>query len=740
MAKDRHALKTCDFDGEQPEATEFDSVIESIYKKLNEQLTQLFAAMVKSATGKLVVLESQLFSNKSQEECERQSQERESIRYLLSNSNNISSKFFININEQLKPDVGHSDAPLENELSLVSHEEMEEMVAITTMHANALNDFGETISNLNTRVEYLEIKNAPIFDSKAISPKGVSEAYQKTLNQLNMGTDVNLELFKLFDEEVIQKLESMYGSLNQIFIDADIMPEIIHTSHDFAVPEEESTLSTQTIDYCDAQENVNTNFIPRSQAELNHIVSQFTRGNISVPGDELKLPASFHKDPAVQNIDGKKYYQRKDVVQSLNRLQKKILEQGKNSELNTAEEIKRSFMDDIGGTGNDGIAKEVSVLDERNIDFVGMMFNAITDDDSITDVVTDLVTQLHVPVIKVALNDEQLFQDKAHPTRKVLNLIPKAGKGITNTEDKLYDKIEHVVKNILAEHDVDVDSFYKAVDALHEIIHIEEKTSANNEKEEQRSIIKEHARTVVVAELRKYSTGKCIPKDVQPLILKHWATLMLNRYIKHGNESELWTQSSMLCKLLIDMLQPVKHKFQLEQLSNQYNALIEVVNDELYETQQDKASIDIQLSTLKNTFEKMIDKHAHLMIDEENISRAEIDYAVQKEMAEYDAAMARIKEEEECVVDKVARLPTYVKPGVWFEIYNGEDHPVRRLKMSVILIETGKIVFVDRNGIKGIEKDAGEFADELNNNKSRIIADHSTFDHALGKVITIMAA
>ncbi len=136
----------------------------------------------------------------------------------------------------------------------------------------------------------------------------------------------------------------------------------------------------------------------------------------------------------------------------------------------------------------------------------------------------------------------------------------------------------------------------------------------------------------------------------------------------------------------------------------------------------------------------MIDKHAHLMIDEENISRAEIDYVVQKEMAEYDAAMARIKEEEESVVDKVARLPTYVKPGVWFEIYNGEDHPVRRLKMSVILIETGKIVFVDRKGIKGIEKDAADFADELNNNKSRIIADHSTFDHALGKVITIMAA
>lgn len=740
MVNDRYSQKSCDFEGEQLKATEFDSVIDSVYNSLNEQLMQLIDCMVKSATSKMLVLESQLYSYESQDECKRQSRVQESIRYLLSNSNNISSTFFINFNEQLKPNINNSDASPKKELSLVSYEEMEEMVAITTMHANALNDFGESISNLDTRIEYLGIKNAPIFDSKAISPKGLSEAYQKTLNQLNMGIEVNLVLFKLFDEEVIQKLENMYDSLNQIFIDADIMPEIIHTSHDFETPEGESSFSAETVDYYDAQENAHTDFIPRSQSELNNMVSQFTKGNISVPGDEQELPASFYKIPSVQNSDGKKYYQRKDVVRSLNCLQKKILQQGKSTGLDTTEEIKRALMEDISGTDNSGIAKEISVLDERNIDFVGMLFKTITGDNSISDVVTDLITMLHVPVIKVALNDEKLYQNQSHPTRKVLNLIPRAGKGVTNTEDKLYDKIEHVVKDILAEHDVDVDSFYKAVDALHKIIHIEEKTSANNEKEEKRSIIKAHARTVVVAELRKYSIGRHIPKEVQPLILKHMSTLMLNRYIKHGNESELWTQSSMLCKLIFDMLQPIKHKFQLEQLNNQYIALIEVVNDELYQTQQDKMSIDIQLLLLKNIFEKMIDENTHLLIDEKNITQVEIDYVAQKEMAEYDAQLARIRQEEESVIDKVARLPTYVKPGTWFEIYNGENNSVRRLKMSVILIETGNIVFVDRKGIKGIEKDAGEFADELSNNKSRIIADHSTFDHALGKVISEMAA
>jgi len=759
MTAEIEPLKTCDFGDQQRQASEFDSVIKIVYNTVNEQLAQLFEDMVKSATRKLVLLDEQQFQSFENEGAyDKQALERESIRYLLSDTQNISSSFFININERLKPGADNPDTPAKQELSLVSHEELEEMVAITTMNANALNDFGESISDLSERVNYLETKNAPIFSSKAISPKSLCETYQKTLNQLNVGTDVNLALFKLFDEEVNQKLESLYDKLNQLFIDADIMPEIDRSSADdeesyeesYDEPEEElvdeleeeSAFSTEAFDVGDRQQHAGANFIPRSQAELNDIVSQFTRGDINVPADTLdlpssKLPESFYKDTAQQPLDSQNYYQRKDVVQSLNRLQQRLLEQGTDTGLNTTEEIKSSLMEEIGGANSDGTAKEVSVLDERNIDFVGMLFNAISDDKSISEVVGNLVSQLHIPVIKVALDDEKLFQDKAHPTRKVLNLIPRAGKGVTDTKDRLYNKIENVVKDILGERDVDIDSFYKAVDTLHNIIHHEEKNAASIEKEEKRNVIKGHARTVVISELRKYTIGRILPKNIQPLILKHWSTLMLNRYISHGNESELWLQASVLCQLIIDTLQPVKDKLQWQLLNNNYCALVEVVHDELYETQQDKDSIDDQIKTLNTIFNKMLEKFGQINFDDEK-TEAPIDYVAQKEIAAYEAAMARIKDEEESVVEKVARLPTYVKAGVWFEIYNGEDRPVRRLKMSVILLETAKIVFVDNKGVKGIEKDAGVFGEELEADMSRIIADHSTFDNALGKVISMM--
>jgi hypothetical protein len=117
-------------------------------------------------------------------------------------------------------------------------------------------------------------------------------------------------------------------------------------------------------------------------------------------------------------------------------------------------------------------------------------------------------------------------------------------------------------------------------------------------------------------------------------------------------------------------------------------------------------------------------------------------------MANYDAHAANddnvqttdLEEVARLAQEKLGQLPSMVHPGVWFEIYNGDDKAVRRLKLSVILTGIAKLVFVDRKGIKVIEKDAADFAAELTSEKSRFIADHSTFEHALGQVIHCIAA
>ena len=745
MATDNYTLKTGDLSNNQTEEHQYSQLIENIYGFLNDELLQLFSEMLNNSQRSLINQEKNIelavSADSNYEIDEKQELEIKALKILFNERDHIHSNFFISINQQLLPStVSAFEESEDEELRLVDTDEMEEMVAITTMHSNALNLFGDEVNQLEARIEFLEIMSAPIFDHNAINPNRICEAFQIAIKPLDLTPEKKMVLFNYFDEHVNLKLANLYQTINNMLIEEGVLPEVILSSKndDEQTEAEEKTFDTRTATYYDPEEKIATNFIPRSQEEMNSIVSQFMKGDISVMGDELELPASFYKDPNEQNASDKKLYARKDVLRSLSRLQNKLLELGTHSELINNEEIKESLMKEMGIDANDPIAKEMAVLDERSIDFVGMMFDAITSDDSISPVITDLIMQLQIPMIKVAVSDEALFTNEQHPARNVMNLIPQAGKGVIEKEDHVYSELDDIVNNILNEYEIDNACFDDAVDTLYDLIENEERLTKAKELEEQRTIIRDHARGVVISELRDLTSNKEIPQQIQPLVLKNWSTLMFNRHIKHGKESYEWLESILLLKLLLKCLQPIKQKSQWAFLDNNHTALVEAVNDELHTTKQDKKDIDNKLSLLEETFLNMLDEAGYAIEEDEatdpqTIVHESIDTNIEQEL---DIA----KKEAQIALEKISRLPANVKPGVWFEVFNGKDRAIRRVKMSTILTEAAKIIFVDRKGVKIIEKDAGDFIEELNKNMSRVLADHSTFDHALGKVIGSMAA
>jgi len=368
-----------------------------------------------------------------------------------------------------------------------------------------------------------------------------------------------------------------------------------------------------------------------------------------------------------------------------------------------------------------------------------MMFGAISDDETVSEIMTNLIYQLQIPVMKVAMMDRTLFEEEMHPARSTVDLLTTAGKGINVKQDRLYDDLEDIVDSILEKFDIDIVTFEKAADDLREIISKEEELATETERQQQKEILQAHARNIVVSQIKMISCEKTIPGDVRPLVLKHWSTLMLNRYIRHGRDSSEWVQSVMLLKLLLKCLQPIKYKSQLNMVKNNHMALLEAVNDELYNTRQDKSDITSQIETLRTVFLEMLDSHNFKIVDADNndISDEEL---TSSSVDDTEEELKTIKEQTEKAKDKIAQLSSSTRPGVWYEIYNGEDKPVRRLKLSVILTDAAQLVFVDRKGLKVIEKDAEEFANELDDNRSRPIADHSTFDQALGNVISALAA
>lgn len=706
-------------------------LIDEILSCVNDHLLTLMNQMITTADVNLYKKAEKAKSDKERKkfiEC---------TQLFRTERNDIGQLFFLNLNKSLTPSAVDS-ANSEDETALVDQDEMDEMVAITTMHSKAMNIYGDEVKHLEARLEYLEIMCEEIFDKEALDPKHICEVFQRTIENIDLDIEVKLIFYKLFDQEVCSKLGPMYQNLNRIFIENDVLPEIVlTTTKDVDIETIEDQVSSRVATYYDPEENIHTDFIPRTKEEISRIVNEFMSGQMTITGDEIELPESFLRAPTQQDLDGKNCYQRKEVLRALSNLQRKLTSLQNNAETLTTSQIKQELLEDIEKSHNGAVDKKVNLLDERSMDFVGLMFDAIARDETISDIMKSLINRLQIPVMKLAMTDSQIFDQEEHPARVAIDLLTSAGKGINSMQDRLYNDLADVVDNILNKFDVDISAFEKAVDQIKAIIHREKQLADKTEKQQQQQALYQHARNIVVTQLRMLFYNRKIPDQVRPLVLKNWASLMLNRYIQHGRGSTPWIQSVLLVKLLIKCMQPIRFQSHYNLVKNNHVALAETVNDELFETTQDKNEIADQIQALKTHFSQLLQHYDFKLVSESGNDLTEEELI---DSSDEDADVQQIQQQVDIARQKIARLSKTTKPGVWYEIYTEKDKAVRRLKLSVILDDVAQLIFVDHKGMKVIEKDAEEFARELRENRSRVIADHSTFDHALGRVIGRMAA
>ncbi len=431
-----------------------------------------------------------------------------------------------------------------------------------------------------------------------------------------------------------------------------------------------------------------------------------------------------------QVVTGKQFHDRRDIIKALTSLQLSYKAEyipGQQININT-DDFKHALLNGMAKLSNSVITKSLSQIDGRTIDFVEMLFGAFLRDKNISDAMKTLLLQLQIPLIKIALLDNQFFHNNKHPARNVLDTIAHLGIGIEDNKNTLYKTIELIIEQLLTTFEQNMISFNTSLAALSRLLTIEKNKHDEKEAETHKQILKEHARQIILTELKHQTKGKTLPAPVKPLIVKHWSNLMLNIYLHHGNESQEWMNVVDLLQQLIYSLQPVSSKIELLLLKNNSKELTERIKNELYKTKQNKDSIDSSIKILRTIHKKRLS-------DAEN---NKTENKSQKESTASDNTEERnpLEEKIKKSKDDLSKLPKDVKLGVWFKVYNGEEKAVRRLKLSIILFDEAKLIFVDRKGDKVLEKNAGEFFEELENNKSHILEDQSIFQNALIQVIT----
>ena len=733
-------------------------IIDRVKTVLNQQLSELMLAMFNDADDILFNLAESAQTN------EDQNHYFDTIRLLRVERKTIQQAFGVALQELLQP-VNKQDEPGEvtvfdeDELSLVDQDEMEEMVAISAMSSRAISLFGESINHLQARLEFLSLKTGQAIDKQALDPKHICESFSLSLKHLALSSNNRLIMNKLFEQQVLLRMVDVYQAINQLLIDEGVLPQIklMHRhaakKASVVIEQQESIINTEPGNMSSPlYQDPAAGYVPasaqsQSHNEIHRVINRFLTGGATASGPGI--PGSFSVAPATVVTCNAQYYDRRDVVKALSSLQNRVSQCHTAASHSSAADFKRQLMADMSTRSGGAVTKQVSQVDEKTIDLIEMLFEAIIDDASISGVMTNLLLRMQTPVIKVAMLDQAFFSSPSHPARSVLNLTAQLGKGINQKDDPLYVQLETIVDEILTEFDVDIISFQQAVDQLNILINSEQEKTEIIEKQTQRTVLQEHARQVVLEELQYRIRIHEMPRLVHSLVLKHWSTLMFHRYIREGKNSESWNQAVTILSQLLLCLQAPANQQQWHALKSRQLGLIDSIRLALYATRQNRLEIDTAIDHLVHAFKQVLDKHDFSNdIDNNDASpdAAAIDFydtAAFDKLPAIDAESPRLtpmEEAAELARDKVALLPAEVRPGVWFEIYNGEDSPPRRLKLSVIIMEDAELVFVDRLGVREMTKDAALFADELSQDKSRFIADHSIFDHALSHVISSLAA
>ncbi|HUP96978.1 MAG TPA: DUF1631 family protein [Usitatibacter sp.] len=204
-------------------------------------------------------------------------------------------------------------------------------------------------------------------------------------------------------------------------------------------------------------------------------------------------------------------------------------------------------------------------VDATTIDIVAMLFDYVFDDPHIPASVKALLARLQIPTLKVALLDKSFFSSKAHPARRLLDLLAEASIGLDDAaaaSAATLALIENVVDGVLHEFDTDL-ALFEAMATRVEAF-MEERGRAEAELVQRSARLIEAREREEIARLvgedevtRRLLARVWVPAAVRDMLLETWTRAFAAVQLAEGEGSPAWHE---LVHTMDDLLWSVEPK------------------------------------------------------------------------------------------------------------------------------------------------------------------------------------
>jgi len=661
-------------------------------------------------------------------------------------------------------------------LSLVEDDDLEEVLAISTMVTKSETRLSEPLSALCRR--FSALRGGAVVEN-AINPVGpaqLCDAFRRGVDQLEVGVSVRLIIYKLFERHVLAGLDPVYDEINTKFIDAGVLPQLRYAPPPSAGPApsprrpdvvgQATALSPDTEYAAAAPSGIEAEIYQtlRSLLAMRHSsapagMSDFAGGTAqpSLAPNELLSALQI-----LQN----------NSVQAQARAAAEAIPSGVGAASLTANAmlLKQALFEETDRMQVGGKARASSV-DEDTIDLVGMVFEFIVQDRNLPSEMQALLARLQIPYLKVALLDRHLFTQKSHPARQLLDSMAQAciGKAEGGEVDTaLHNKIRDIVEMIMRDFDDDLglierasQDFKQFLEGARRRVELAEKRTTESIQGREKL---DYARRLATTEIRKRCENKDLPPLVQSLLDGPFAQFIVQIALRQGDKSVEWKQALGFADAVIWSTQPKATDADRTRLKNLAPSMLNYLLQALGKIGWQDGDTHDMLGELDALFRRQIaPPPAPADIDIAAAAFAPLTRASATAVPQPadDAPTAVvgnliglmqksvIKQEEPepepvapvaVAEDHVAEVKS-MKVGTWVEFSNPETGTKERAKLSWISPISSKYLFVDRKGLKVADKTVTDLAALFAAGQATLLDDSMPlFDRALTAVVERLKA
>ncbi|QKE62194.1 DUF1631 domain-containing protein [Aquipseudomonas campi] len=647
-------------------------------------------------------------------------------------------------------------------LSLVQDDVLEESVALDAMVARVVSRDGVALTHLTTRLNTL-ISQKLEDKSNPLGPRALCEQFMALCAGLGVEIRVKLIVLKLFEKYVLADLDQLYAAANQQLVELGVLPELKSAPPARRNAPGRAAPGNRAAREASAGEASGAAYADEGVQEVFGALQELlaeVRGSAAMP----RRVAPADAVPISSN----------DLMRLLSHMQQRL---PSDSGQSTDDFDLRNQLEQLltRASAKSGKARVVGEIDEDVINLVSMLFEFILDDRTLPDSLKALIARLQIPMLKVAVLDKTFFSRGSHPARRLLNEIASAALGWSAQDDaqrdSLYQRIDQVVQRLLNDFTDDPSIFS---DLLAEFLAFTGDERRRSDLLEQRTRDAEEgrakaelARQQVEQALNTRLLGKTLPEVVVRLLQEGWSKVLQLTCLKHGSESVEWQAALLVMDDLVWSVElheePEDRVRLLELVPNLLKALREglagaaidpFVTSEFFSQleavhvqafQRFKRALpepEVEVEPLLPTDDTSVESSGEVtpLLDLPVAAEPEVEAPAMVEVVEEIVLLApgEVREREAEVSlpddDQALLQVDSLRVGSWVEIQEDEEHKLR-CKLAAIIKPTGKYIFVNRTGMKVLEKTRMGLAVEFRRAAIRMLDDALLFDRALESVI-----